>query len=97
MEQLSKSGVLNHLVPPYPQIKIVPLWVPPNQYALRVPPKSKILPKMGIFWAFFIYFAYPLWPSHVPLEVRVAQVENRWSKYLIFNLKSGYSFISVKN
>ncbi len=25
------SGVLNVLVPAYPQIKIVPLWVPPNQ------------------------------------------------------------------
>ncbi len=57
-KQFSKSRVLNLLVPAYPQIKIVPLCVPPNQ---------KFYPK-GLLFSIFFNFAYPLCPSHVPLD-----------------------------
>ena len=62
------AGVLNLLVPAYPQIKIVPLCVPPNQnYMPFAYPQIKNSTQKGFFWAFFFNFAYPLWPSHIPL------------------------------
>jgi hypothetical protein len=32
----------------------------------------------------FINLAYPLRPSHIPLGIRVPQVENRWSRGKLF-------------
>ncbi len=52
----------------YPQIRIV---------SSSRTPKSKLLPKRASFEQFFLNFAYPLLASHVPLGVRVPQVENR--------------------
>ncbi len=76
----SSPGVLNLLILTYPQIKIVPLCVPPKSelYALRIPPNQKFYPK-GLLLSIFLNFAYPLCPSHVPLGVLIPQVENHWS------------------
>ncbi len=67
------------MVSEYPQIKIVPVCVPLNQ---------KFYPK-GLLFGCFFYFAYTLWASHVPLGVRVPQVENccfRWLTYWLMSL-----------
>ncbi len=76
-ERSFKAGVLNLLVPAYPQISFIPLSTPKSElYALRVPPNQMFYPK-GLLLSIFLNFAYPLCPSRVPLGVRVPQVENR--------------------
>ncbi len=80
-----RAGVLNLLVLVYPQIKIVPLCVPPNQTCILFAyPQIKNSTQINFIWVFFLNFVYPcglltypLWPLHVPLGVRVPQVENR--------------------
>ncbi len=69
----------------YPQIRIIcPSCTPQNQ---------KFYPK-GLLLSVFLNFAYPLWPSHVSLGVRVPQVENRCFKVLrvVFLLRSDCSY-----
>ena len=77
--QMPRAGVLNLLVLAYPQIKIVPLCVPPNKKFYT----NKL--HLGGFFK-FVYpcglLAYPLWPLYVPLGVRVPQVENRWPRVI---------------
>jgi hypothetical protein len=80
---LLKSGVLNLFLLAYPQIKMNPLRVPPNQnWPLCVPPKLLLFP---FYWAYFdmSYISeYPLRTACIPPGVRVPQVENRWLKSL---------------
>jgi hypothetical protein len=86
----TRPGVLNLLLPAYPQIKIVPLCGPPNQ---------KFYPK-GLLFSIFFNFAYTLCPSHVPLGVRVPQVENccfrpRLNASLFWNFIYGNKMVSM--
>ncbi len=77
--ELFRPGVLNLFLLAYPQIKMNPLRVPPNQnWPLLVPQK---LPLILFYWAYFdinYISAYPLRTACVPPGVRVPQVENRW-------------------
>ncbi len=82
-QKASKAGVLNLLVPTYPQIKIVLLCVPPNQNCMPFAyPKSKILPKWASFEHFFKFCVPPVTFSRTP-RGSVPQVENSCSKGLI--------------
>jgi hypothetical protein len=72
------QGFSTFWYPRTPKIKIVPLCVPPNQNCMPFAyPQIQNSTRKGLFWAGFFNFAYPLLPSHVPLGVRVPQVENR--------------------
>jgi hypothetical protein len=79
--------VLNLLVLAYPQIRIVsPLHTPKSKlYPFAYPPNQNFYPNELVLSG-FQNLAYPLWASHVPLGVRVPQVENRWFKRLGENL-----------
>ncbi len=88
-EPWSSAGVLNLLVLAYPQIKIVPLCVPPNKnWTSLAYPLIKNSTHIVFFWVVFTILqtpcellAYPLWSGCVPPGVRVPQVENRWSSF----------------
>ncbi len=57
-------------------------------------PQKKFYSK-GLLFIVFLNFAYPLWASHVPLGVRVPQVENRCTNALKMYSKSQITFIKV--
>jgi hypothetical protein len=82
----STAGVLNLLVLAYPQIRIVsPLHTPKSKlYPFAYPPNQNFYPNELVLSG-FQNLAYPLWASHVPLGVRIPQVENRCSKASIFD------------
>jgi len=74
------QGFSTFWYPRTPKSRLYPLRTPKSElYALRVPPNKKFNPK-GLLLSVFLTFAYPLWPSRVPLGVRVPQVENRWTR-----------------
>ena len=82
-----------------PNQDCTPLRTPKSKfYPPRVPPNQKFYPNKLVFSG-FKNLAYPLWASHVPLGVRVPQVENRCSRIYtlckVFNMT--LKFRSLKN
>jgi hypothetical protein len=60
MSEDYRAGVINLLLLTYPQIKIVPLCVPPNKSCLLfMYPQIKNCAQMSFFWVIFFFFCAP--------------------------------------
>ncbi len=101
LSKLSTAGVLNLLVPAYPQIKIVPLRVPPNQNYMPFAypqirticpsrtPKSKILPKRASFERFYKFCVPPETFSRTPRGTRTPG----WEPLGLYSIKLAIIFV----
>ncbi len=79
-ETYSRPGVLNLLVLVYPQIKIVPLCIPPNQNCIPLAyTQIKNSTQISFISVGFLILRIPVGSSRTPC---VPQVDNRYSRPL---------------